>query len=123
MKNLANSKCGEVIGGLAFLVPFFAFLLYIEVVTWAKIGLILAAALAIGGANVVLSGLFAHGTGLALLRGKAAWAFWGGLLTATVGTTFLLWFKAYDALVIGGFGLLLISAFLAFARRRPAGDA
>lgn len=123
MKGFANSKFGEVIGGLAVLVPLFAFLLYIEVVTWAKIGLILAAALAIGGAYVVLCGLFAHGTRLASLRGKAARTFWGGLLSATVGAALLLWFKAYDALVIGGFGLLLMSTLLAFARRRPAGDA
>ena len=123
MKNLANSKLGEFIGGLAVLVPLFAFLLYIEEISWAGIGLTLAAVVAIGGGFVTLSGLFAHGAKLVSLRGKPALAFWGGLLFATVGATLLLWFEAFDALVIGGFGLLFISVLLFFALRRSTGDA
>ena len=123
MKTRLNGKFGETIACFAALVPLFAFLIYIEAVSWVGVGAIAAAAAAIGGGFVVLSGLFAHGTNVVRLRGPPVVAFWGGCLTAGAGVACLLWLEAHDMLVIGGVGLGLVCILLAFARSRSAGDA
>src|SRR5690606_33706337 len=118
-----NGKFGEAVGYFAVLVPLFAFLIYIEAVSWVGVGAMAAAVAAVGGGFVALSGLFAHGASAARLRGKPAVAFWGGCLAAGAGTASLLWLEAHDTLAIGGFGLALACILLAFGRCRSAGDA